>query len=662
MENKVEKTSFYETIRGKLPFFFKNEEDKRLYLINVMLLSLLVVLVPITLIRLVLGFSLLEFLMQIVVVLVCAISLYFINRYSSSQIPFIAFAYVMNLVVFPAQFFVNGGRDSGILLWMFFGNIIMWLIIKGVARAVGLIANYGIVLVCLLFEYFHPEFLAGTKEVRNMEFNIYTSYFVATCVLGSLIMSIKKIYDDQTEKLIDKDKDMMDINTNLESINASLAQASDAKSNFLANMSHELRTPINTILGMDEMIIREAGNEEIVSYARNIESAGQRLLSLVNDVLDYSKLETGKLEIHPVEYDMFSMINDCFNMTYIKAKKKELKFIVENDPMLPAILYGDEVRIRQIIMNLLSNAVKYTKDGYVKINYGCNKVDAENIELVISVKDTGIGISKKKQESIFESFERADIINTRSIEGTGVGLSIIKRLVNLMEGRITLDSEENVGSEFVVIIPQRIANHSEYLGNYSEKFKGDVFEDNANSVEKAINKSVTSGFGLPRFGDESITGAERLKAPDKKKKEAPFHAPNARILVVDDVKMNLNVVRLLLKNTDIQMDLAESGKEALNYTMLKHYDLILMDHMMPEMDGVEALCAIRNQQMGLNMNTPVIVLTANAIQNVEEKYRQDGFDDYLSKPVKSDKLEQTLFKYLPAEKVEYENLLAGLEI
>ena len=325
------------------------------------------------------------------------------------------------------------------------------------------------------------------------------------------------------------------------------------------------------------------------------------------------------MELHPVEYEMFSVMNDCYNMIFMRAKRKDLTFSIVNDPDIPAFLYGDEVRVRQIIMNLLTNAVKYTKDGSVTLSFGFETIDEDNIRLIISVKDTGIGISEENKKYLFDSFRRIDEKNNRNIEGTGLGLSITKKFTDMMGGTIEVESVLYEGSNFIVTIPQKIADKGT-VGSFDDRL-------NHKSVTASDNKNEGKG-GHVRFT-----------------------APHARILVVDDVKMNLNVVRLLLKNTGIQTDLASSGEECLKYTLLKSYDLILMDHMMPIMDGLEAFHRLREQVDGLNANTPVVALTANALVGAQEMYLKEGFVSYLSKPVKGADLEECLLKHLPSEKI-----------
>ncbi|MGN0132118.1 MAG: ATP-binding protein [Lachnospiraceae bacterium] len=383
--------------------------------------------------------------------------------------------------------------------------------------------------------------------------------------------------------------------------------ANVAKSQFLANMSHEIRTPLNGILGMDAMILEECEDDTLKEYAQNIQSAGQSLLSIINDILDISKIEAGKLEIVSVEYELSSVINDCCNIAKVRAESKELSFQMMIDPKLPSRLCGDEVRIRQVINNFLSNAVKYTKEGTVTLSINYEKLSKDQIMMVIEVKDTGIGIRKEDLKKLFQSFTRLEEKRNRNIEGTGLGLNLTKHLVEMMGGEIGAESVYGEGSCFRAKIPQTVVN-PEPMGD----------------IEKRYQQSL------------STSGPQRLS----------FTAPDAHILVVDDVEINLKVIKGLLKKTHIQVDTADSGMACLEYVKSKRYDLIFLDHMMPEMDGIETL-----QQMKLladyeNKDTSVIMLTANATRGAREEYMQAGFTDYLTKPFKEVDLQAMLLKYL----------------
>ena len=399
---------------------------------------------------------------------------------------------------------------------------------------------------------------------------------------------------------------------NIEKEKQMAIDASESKAKFLANMSHEIRTPINTIIGMNEMVIRENQDETIAEYAYSIKSASQMLLSLINDVLDFSKIEAGKLQLVESNYYLGNMFRDITDGIEIRAKQKNLELIIEIDESLPSQLKGDEIRIKQILNNLLSNAVKYTERG--SVTFGAKSVHNENgFCLKLVVKDTGMGIKKEDMEKLFASFQRLELSKNRYIEGTGLGLNISKQLVTLMNGTIEVESEYGKGSCFTVQIPQIVVDNT------------------------PIGKSGH---------------AQKYRIPEERKEESFIHAPDARVLVVDDNRMNLRVIEALLKRTKIQMDFVMSGLECLEKTRSKKYDLILMDHMMPEPDGIQTLHMLREEQGNSNQNTNVIVLTANAFEGVEEEYRKEGFAGYLSKPIVPEKIEEMLEKYLIQESIK----------
>ncbi len=601
-------------------YFFRDELTIRHKLVNVILGSAFLVQFPGLVVSLFVGTGIWGIVTQLILILFIAVVLYMTNKYPDSQIPSIIISTVCNIVGFPIMYFVCGGYGTGIVIWMLFGAIFTWLLVDVKWGIVISLANFVMFTGCLHVEKVYPQYVSYL-ETRNDEIMDTSIAFIFVAVIFGVIFKYQTyVYEKQAATLKSNDEALRKLNEELEEANVRLESASEAKSSFLANMSHEIRTPINAVLGMDEMILRECKDKQILEYANDIDSAGHQLLSLVNDILDFSKIESGKMELHPVEYEMFSIMNDCYNMIFMRAKRKELKFAVENNPEIPAFLYGDEVRIRQIIMNLLTNAVKYTKDGSVTLKFDFEKKDDENINLIISVKDTGIGISDENQKYLFDSFKRIDEKSNRNIEGTGLGLSITKKFTDMMGGTIEVDSVLYEGSTFTVTIPQKVAD-SGTVGHFGER----------------LNKR-----------GEAAPNKESADTADKKDR---FTAPHARILVVDDVKMNLNVVRLLLKNTGIQIDLASSGDECLKYTLMKRYDLILMDHMMPIMDGIEALHRIREQADGLNTDTPVVALTANALVGAQEMYLSEGFVSYISKPVKGVDLEECLLKTLPEDKI-----------
>ena len=400
-----------------------------------------------------------------------------------------------------------------------------------------------------------------------------------------------------------------------------VVRANEAKSQFLANMSHEIRTPINGILGMDSVLLKECHDENLREYAKNIQSAGQSLLSIINDILDISKIESGKMEILTIRYQLFSVLNDCYNLTKIKLQNKPVSFIMQINEKLPSWLYGDEVRIRQIINNFLSNAVKYTKEGNITFELDFEEKTDEQILLVITVRDTGIGIKEEDLGKLFESFTRIEEKRNRNIEGTGLGLNLTKNLVNLMGGEVFAESTYGKGSCFTAKIPQKIAD-AKPMGDFGKRYQ------------------------------------QYLSTSDDDK--LSFLAPDAKILVVDDVTMNLKVVEGLLKATKIQIDTAVSGSECLECVKTTPYQMIFLDHMMPEMDGLETLEHMKNLADNPNAQTPVIMLTANAIVGAKEEYIEAGFTDYLTKPIRETELLEMILKYLPEELV-CENGGQGIE-
>lgn len=379
-----------------------------------------------------------------------------------------------------------------------------------------------------------------------------------------------------------------------------------AKSKFLATMSHEIRTPINSVLGMNEMILRESQESNILSYSQNISRAGDMLLSIVNDILDFSKIEAGKMKIVPVNYDLGSVLNDVYQMTNVRAEEKGLQFHVNLDKTLPRGYFGDEIRIKQVITNLLTNAVKYTPEGSIEFSIAGIDVNDGVETLSIAVKDTGIGIRPEDIEHLFESFQRLDEVKNRGKEGTGLGLAITSGILKVMGSELQVESEYGKGSTFFFQLQQKIVD------------------------ERPIGE-ITSRC-LP--GDSIL-----------EKRKSNFIAPKARILIVDDNLMNLEVMKALLGRTKAIVEVADSGEQALNMSRKQEYDIVFMDHMMPGMDGIETLHQMEQKKI-------VIALTANAISGAKEFYLQEGFDDYLTKPILYDNLEAMILRYLPERLIE----------
>ncbi len=383
--------------------------------------------------------------------------------------------------------------------------------------------------------------------------------------------------------------------------------ANQAKTSFLANMSHEIRTPINAVLGMNEMILRESKERNIKEYALDVQGAAKSLLSIINDILDITKIEAGKLTIIPVDYSFSNMVHDVINMISFKAKAKELDFKVNIDERIPSVLKGDDIRIRQILVNLLNNAVKYTHKGEITLDAKLLPFEQENVARIsFVVKDTGIGIKEEDIQKLFIPFERIEEKRNRNIEGTGLGMNITMQLLALLNSKLIVESEYGKGSEFSFILNQEIINF-EPIGTLGDQLKAQDSE------------------------------------PDY---QTYFEAPEAKILVVDDNEMNRKVFCSLLKDTKMQIEEAASGKECIEKVKRTAFHIIFMDHMMPEMDGIETLQVMKNMADYPSKDTPVVILTANAIVGAREQYLEEGFQAFLSKPIDFKELEKLIEELL----------------
>ena len=410
------------------------------------------------------------------------------------------------------------------------------------------------------------------------------------------------------KKILNRDMVYWNVLSNLFMQKNKSEQDSKAKNEYLANMAHDIRTPINTVLGMNEMILRENKDVEINEYANNIKRASNILVELVNDILDISKIESGKMELIEDSYEVKELLNDIITVINDKCKKKNLQFVVNIDKNIPSGLYGDVNKIKQVLLNLLTNAVKYTQSGTITFDINImNRNESDTVELYVSVTDTGSGIQQENLKSIFSSFKRIDEIRNTKIEGTGLGLNIVYQLLKLMKSKIEVQSEYGIGSKFYFLLDQKIVDNTP-IDNYLENFNSQ------------INKKNNYRVG--------------------------FVAPEARILVVDDNEMNLLVASKLLKDTQMKIDIVSSGFGCLAKINEKKYNLILMDIKMPELDGVETLRRIRNGN-SINVDTPVIALTADVVVGVKEKYIKEGFIDYISKPIDAKKFETKVGSYIP---------------
>lgn len=387
--------------------------------------------------------------------------------------------------------------------------------------------------------------------------------------------------------------------------------ANRAKTKFLARMSHEIRTPINAVIGMNELIIRESKEPNIKQYSQDVKNSSMILLSLINEILDSSKIESGMMEIVPVRYEMGSLLNDLYNMVSYRAKEKKLELIFDIDPNIPCKYLGDNKRIRQVILNVLTNAIKYTNEGKVMLKVYCSNIIGDMAVLHIAVKDTGIGIKKEDISRIYDEFSRFDADKNANEEGSGLGMSIAQQFLKLMGSELKIDSEYGHGSEFSFDIQQKIED-TQPLGNFRERYL--IIEAQSDTQFK-------------------------------------FVAPMAKILVVDDNKMNLKVFRNLVKDSKMQIVEAESGTECLRILEDDdRFDILLIDHMMPGMDGIETLNAIKEKNYC--EGKPLVMFTANAIIGDRENFLKQGFDDVLTKPVMPNELNRMLLKYLPKDYIE----------
>ena len=429
--------------------------------------------------------------------------------------------------------------------------------------------------------------LQEMKLEKNPELDQYIN---TNSEVGQIATAIDSLYDSIGE--------MLQAETEKQAVIA----ANESKAHFLASMSHEIRTPISTIIGMNEMILRENQDGIIQEYAINIKRESQLLIGLVSDVLDFSKIDAGKMRIVEKAYETSYMLYDTVLAMMPGIRDKKLELVREIDAGIPKWLKGDELRIRQVLNNLLSNAMKYTEQGTITFR-ASGEQQEDKYWLKIEVEDTGIGIKEEELVQVFESFKRLELDKTHYIEGSGLGLNITRQLVELMGGTITVKSEYGKGSCFTVCLPQSLISEQEEAGSSTK------------------NTTAQEQRDYLRF-------------------------PDAKLLAVDDNKMNLTVLTALLKRSQMQVDTASGGMAGVEMAKKTKYDLILMDHMMPGMDGIEALHAIREDSMNPNQNTPMIVLTANAIAGMEEKYLSEGFEAYLTKPVNVEKLEAVLEQYL----------------
>lgn len=508
-------------------------------------------------------------------------------------------ALAINGVAFPTMFFFCGAIESGASVWFVLGIFYLFMMFRGKKLALFLIITIMIDVGSYFFAYCHPEFIIPMESREAIYIDSLFAILATGLAGGFIILFFMYLYDGERATVLKQNKE--------------LEESSSSKNASFARVSHEIRTPINTIVGLNEMILRENPTGTTAEYAQNIKSASKMLLSLVNDFLDLSRIESRQMEIFSAPYKTQNMIAELLDMVRVSVQEKGLELYAEVDDNLPMELMGDEKRIKQILINILANAVKYTNEGSVTLSASGKRIEENQLLLKISVADTGIGIRKEDIPHLYKNFSRVDEKNNLRVEGTGLGLSIAKQLLDLMDGEITVDSIYTKGTVFTIELRQKIIDDTP-IGN--------------------TQFTTTS--------PEEIEIYHQL-----------FEASTAKILLVDDKDLNILVVKKLLEATKVEVDIANSGEECLEKTRQRLYHVILMDYMMPGMNGHETLKCLRTQENGLCRDTAVILMTANTLEETQRMMNGVRFDGYLEKPIDSKKLEESILRFLPGELVEY---------
>lgn len=499
---------------------------------------------------------------------------------------------VIFMFLFPIMFFKSGGYKGGMTSFYIFGILFTIFMLEGWLMFFCVWLELIIYIFTIGIAYYYPDTVIWFQSEKEIVVDVLTGVVVSSASLGVAMYLHFRIYKKQQVFLTQAREEAMEANR--------------AKSTFLANMSHEIRTPINVMLGMNEMILRESESREVVQYAKSVEKAGNYLLSLINNILDITRIESKKLDIIEEKFSLRQLVQEVCLIGAKQAEAKNLEFVVDVEKTLPEYLIGDALHIKQVILNLINNAVKYTKKGKIFL-----EVCQEEKQISFSVKDTGIGIKKEDMEALFDMFMRADIKRHRNIEGSGLGLTIAKELCEQMGGHIQAESIYGKGSNFTVYFPLKDA-------------------------------------GTEKIGQWKVVEGEPVQ--EKRKK---FFASEAQILLVDDSEQNIQVITSLLRRTGVQLDTAASGFECIEKVRNKKYHLIFLDYMMPEMDGIETFHRLKKEVNG--QSVPVIALTADVSTGIHQHFLSEGFSDYLSKPVMWEKLEELLLQWLPAELVSMKN-------
>ena len=541
------------------------------------------------------GSSLQSFLIPILCVLILTFVTLRAIRYNRMRIASIIVSTGVCLLYSPMIFLFSGGIKSEAPLWFLFGIFFINVCLSGTTKIVFLVLESAEAMICWWISYQYPD-----RITESNVFRMHFSTLVGLILIGiamSVMVGFRNAYQKrEMQRSLEQKKEIEALN--------------EAQNHFFSSMSHEIRTPINTIIALNEMILRENISDEVAEDAANIQSASKMLLHLINDILDMSKFASGQMRLSPAVYHPGDMLSEIVGMLWIRAKEKNLDFQVTVSPDLPAELQGDEVRIKQILINVLNNAIKYTKEGSVSLTIEAGEAADGVLNVIYTVTDTGIGIKKENIPYLFTAFKRVDEDQTRHIEGTGLGLSIVKQFVDLMGGKITVNSIYTKGSTFQIEIPQKV-------------------------------------IGTQQIGEVRLENVQT--AAKRGTHFAGFEAPDAKVLVVDDNASNLLVVSKLLRDTKVQIETVNSGAEALKRTLNNYYHVIFMDHLMPHMDGIECLKAIRAQIGGRCKESKIVALTANAGSENRQLYERAGFDGYLTKPITGDVLEKELYRLLPRD-------------
>lgn len=544
----------------------------------------------------VLGSDILYVIPLMVFMVLMAGALVYIMKNVKAKWTAVTLAILLEMVVLPAMFFTKGAIDSGVAVWLIAPFIYVFLVFSGKTLVVLSCLFTLNDLVIYLIAYMKPHLLLHLESRGGVFFDSLYSVIVVGLGAGFILRFQVEIFETERAVAVAQKEE--------------IEKLSNSKEKFFASMSHELRTPINSIVGLNEMILRNADNPKVQEYAEDIRQVSRMLLNLVNDILDFSQIEMKQMEIMENPYDTREMFQEAVDMMSVRMQEKGLEFQVEIDDKLPRKLIGDKKRLQQILLNILTNAVKYTKEGSVTLTAYGEEVAEDEMKLIFSVSDTGVGIKKEDLEFLYDIFKRVGNSASSQIEGSGLGLSITKQLVSLMGGEIKVDSIYTKGATFTVIVTQNVE-------------------------------------------DATPIGNATIEAKEKQQKYVPsFQAMEARILIVDDSLVNIKVLSRMLEETKVQIDTALSGEQCLEMTKQKTYHVILLDNRMPGISGAETCVAIRAQENGLCKNSEILLCTAESIVETERIVEEYHFNGYVEKPIVGKKIEKTLLKHLPEELIE----------